>query len=54
MDVNMTLSMEEVGIIQNLINFMDAQNVGADELLDCDYDTYNALSDKFERVMEDA
>lgn len=58
MVVNMNLTVAEVRIIQNMINFLDSLPSCADELLQCDAEVYNKMSDKFEslsrRVIENA
>lgn len=53
MEIDVKLSVEEAQIISNMIRFMDGQNVGADELLDCSYEVYNDLSDKIDGIMID-
>ena len=50
MVIQITLTAAEVRIINAMINLTDGLPVCADELLDCDMETYNDLSDKFERL----
>lgn len=47
------LSMDQVAIIQNMINLVDAIPVCADELLDCDMEVYNELGVLFECVVDE-